>query len=1098
MTVFKELVCLFVLSCGPCLLTYAQETVSVSLQDRPLSEFISQIEQKTDCSFIFSKDMVDMSLMVTVEAESRPLSEVLDTVLIPLGIRWQMEERHIILTPLRSGQVTVTGKVTVAGSNEPVIGAAVHVEGMESVGAITDIDGSYVIRTMSSDPVLVFSYMGFRDVRVPVAGRDRIDVVMEEDAQLLEELVVVAYGVQKKANMSGSVSSVDFSAAGENRILTNVSSGLQGLSAGLLAQQSSGEPGADGASILIRGVGTLNNTSPLVVIDGIVGEIDDVNPQDIASMSILKDAASSAIYGSRAANGVILITTKTGSKEKIQIRYNVHGGIQSVSSPIDVVSDYPTYMEAINTAMKNSGNVPPYSEATIAEWRQNSATDPTVYPNTDWFRYMFKPAYIMEHNLQASGGTDRINFICSLGYLSNEGMMPKTYYDRYSFRLGISAVLTRWLRLNANINGYHGVQGGVDVSTVMTTIGNSSPGTLPVHPDGRFGGEWAPGSNVSAGNALQEISSYDRTTRNTRLNGKVGLDIDITKHLKWMNTLAVSVNFNSLSQMNYANIEKWDFKHDVVLTTTGAVQTQLTESYARKHNIILDSWLQYDDFIAGNENHTLSAMLGYNQEYNQYHDSYINALDVLSNDTPVLNAATTPSKITGTFTDSAVRSFFGRINYDWRGRYIFEANLRADGSSRFAKGKRWGVFPSFSAAWRISEEPFMKGARWIDNLKIRASWGQLGNNSIDDYATQLLYQRRQYVFGETAVTGAGISAVVNSDLTWETTSMTNVGIDLVAFDNRFSVTADVFDKLTDDILMRAVIPGVLGDLEAPYTNAGIVRNRGMELELSWRDNIGDFYYAVSANYSYVKNKVLKYQGTVPTYSGQTIILEGYGIRQFYVREVECIATQERIDRMLADGYQFYPSTPKPGDFIYRDQQKPGEMGYKIINDDDRVIKGNSSPTSYFGLNLSCGWKGIDFSMLWSGVAGVSCYLNSTWYTNVLKNGSMINAKFLDAWSYDNQDSGIPALTADDGGRNTVANDFWLQDASYIKLRNVSLGYTFPEKRTRRISVPALRIYVSGENLLTLTRFDGMDPENGSSTRYPNMKRFNIGLSITFN
>ena len=385
----------------------------------------------------------------------------------------------------------------------------------------------------------------------------------------------------------------------------------------------------------------------------------------------------------------------------------------------------------------------------------------------------------------------------------------------------------------------------------------------------------------------------------------------------------------------------------------------------------------------------------------------------------------------------------------------------------------------------------------LNNLKLRASWGKLGNNAVGDYATQLLYERRSYVFDGKTVPGAGISAIVNDDLTWETTTMINLGLDLSAFNGRLNWTVDAFNKLTDDILIRAAIPGVFGRLDAPFVNAGIVRNRGFETDVVWKGSFGrDFHYGISANYSFVKNKVLKYQGNVANYSGQRILLEGYGIYDYYVREIECIATQEKIDAMLADGYTFYPSTPQPGDFIYKDQQKEGEKGYKIIDDGDRVIKGHSYPSHFFGTTLNASWKGFDLSVMFSGVAGISSYLNSTWYTNVLKNGSVINKKFLDAWTPDNPDSKIPAITTNDGGRNTVNNDFWLQDSSYLKLRNLTFGYTFPEKWTSPF-ISRVRLYFSGENLFTLTRFQGLDPENGSSSNYPNVSRFIFGASITF-
>ncbi len=991
-----------------------------------------------------------------------------------------------------SQTVQVKGKV-VDSNDVPVIGAGIVVVGTAE-GTITDLDGSYTLNLKTGNEQLSFSSIGYVTQIVDAAGRTVINVVLEEESRQLDEVVVVAYGTQKKVNLSGSVSAVNMEEMGEKRSLTNLSSGLQGMTPGLLATQSSGEPGADGASVTVRGLGTLNNSSPLVVIDGIVGSMNDVNPNDVASMSVLKDAASSAIYGSRAANGVILITTKSGKAGRAQVTYNGTVGTQNVSCPIEVVDDYVLYMNTINKAFVNSGNVAPFGQAIINEWAENTGKNP-IYANTDWFKATFKPALMQNHNVQARGGNENMNYLVSVGYMQNNGTVEKTRYDRYNFRANVSAKVTPWLKMTALVNGYHGVQTGIDVNTTMTQLSNSSPGTLPYTEDGRWGGEWAPGGNAQAGNIYASLGSYDKTTHVTKANGKLSLDVIFADNLRWNNSVAVSGSYTHTKQMNYPNIKLWDLKNDAVLILSGTTSTQLGETFAEAYTTVVDSHILYD-VLPSIENHNLSITAGYNQEYSYYHDAYAQGLDVLSKDTDVFNSATTPSKLTGTTTDSAVMSFFGRVNYDYKGKYLFEANFRGDGSSRFAKGHRWGFFPSFSAAWRLSEEGFLSDVSWIDNFKVRASWGQLGNNAVGDYATQLMYERKSMVFGDNATTGAGIVDIVNRDLKWETTTMTNIGIDLNLFKNRLSLTADVFDKLTDDILVRTKIPLVLGGMGAPYQNAGIVRNRGVELEIGWKNTHGDFTYDISANYSFVRNKVLKYQGNVPSYSGQRILLEDYGIWSWYVREVDCIATQEKIDRMVADGYVFYPSTPKPGDFIYKDQQQPGEKGYKVIDDNDRVIKGSAQPEHFFGFNLGLGWKGLDASVLFSGVAGVEQYLNGTWYTNILKNGSVINKKFLDAWSVDNQDSKYPAITSDDGGRNTVANDFWLQDGSYLKLRNATIGYTFP-KKWMEPAVSRLRVYVTGENLWTLTKFEGLDPETASAYNYPTMKRFMFGVSITF-
>lgn len=1078
-------------------LSYGQN-ITLNLRNTTVSRAVTEIQKMYGYSVVVKSDGLDMERVVSVSLSGEDVKGALTKIFAGQPVDVEVNGRNVSIMKQASPSPQKDSAVDIKGiikdeAGEPLIGASVLIKGKQGEGTITDFDGAYNLRVLPSD-VLVISFIGYKTIEMTVADKTVINASLVPDTEFLEATVVVGYGTQKKVNLSGAVSAVNLEETGEMRAVTNLSSSLQGVAAGMLAQQSSGEPGADEASVTIRGLGTLNSSSPLVVIDGVVGQMSDVNPNDVATMSVLKDAASSAIYGSRAANGVILITTKAGKEGQSKVTYNGKAGWSQVAMPIDVVSDYVVYMNTINQASANAGSVMPFGKAIIREWTENQGKN-EIYCNTDWFDQIFKPSFQTDHNLQFSGGNKDINYMVSLGYLQNNGTMKGTGYQRYSLRSNISADVTKWLRLNANISGYYGKKDALDVSNIMSGLGNSSPGTLPISSDGLHGGEWAPGGNNQAGNIYATISGYDRVQSNYKLTGKLGADITILPSLVWHNSFAANANFYNLKQMNYPDNYLWDLKNMVQLTNIGTTSNQLTEQNDLDYTLTLDSYLTWD-VLPKIEEHNLSVTAGYNQEYRRYHWASAMAQDVLSSSTPTFDAAATPSSMKGNSTDSAVRSFFGRLNYDYKSRYIFEANLRADGSSRFAPGHRWGFFPSFSAAWRISEEQWFKVSK-IDNLKLRASWGKLGNNAVGDYATQLLYERRNYVFGGTAVPGAGISAIVNDDLTWETTTMTDIGIDLSAFKGQLNWTLDVYDKITDDILIKASVPGVFGYLDAPYMNAGVVRNRGFETEVSWKGGIGkDFTYGISANYSFVKNKVLKYQGEVATYSGQRILLEGYGIYDYYVREVECIATQEKIDRMLADGYIFYPSTPQPGDFIYKDQQKKGEVGYKIIDDNDRVIKGHSYPSHFFGLTLSAAWKGIDFSMMFSGVAGISQYLNSTWYTNVLKNGSVINRKFLNAWSPTNQDSKIPAITTNDGGRNTVANDFWLQDASYLKLRNVSVGYTFPTKWMDPF-VSRARIYFTGENLHTFTRFEGLDPETGSSSNYPNVARFIFGLSVTF-
>ena len=650
------------------------QNISLSLRSVPVSKAITEIQKASGYSIVVKSDGLDLSRQVSVNAENEDIRTVIGNVFAGQDVEVTVSGKNISVIkkehPLPTHQVhdrAMIKGIVRDENGQPLMSAAVQIKGKGGQGVITGLDGDYEIEAGPAD-VLVFSFISYKVQEVPVDGRKTVDVALEPDSEFLEATVVIGYGVQKKVNLSGSVSAVNLEDTGENRALTNLSAGLQGVAAGLLAQQSSGEPGEDAASITIRGLGTLNNSAPLVVIDGVIGSINDVNPNDVASMSVLKDAASSAIYGSRAANGVILITTKSGKEGQSKIIYNGKAGWQKVAMPIDVVSDYVTYMETINKASANAGSVKPFSEAIINEWRENSGKN-EIYCNTDWFNEVFRPSFLTEHNLQASGGSKTANYLVSIGYLHNEGTMEGTGYKRYSVRANVGADVTRWLHLTANVNGYYGRKNAIEVSQAMTGIANSSPGTLPRTSDGRYGGEWAPGGNAEAGNIFAANSAYDKLQSNYKMNGKLGLDITILPNLVWHNSAAANGNFYILRQMNYPNIILWDLKNDAPLKTTGTTSNQLTEQNGFTYALFLDSFLNWD-VLPKVENHNLSLTVGYNQEYNNYHYTYAQAMDVLSASTPTMDAAATPSAMKGNSTDSAVQSVFGRVNYDWKGRYL--------------------------------------------------------------------------------------------------------------------------------------------------------------------------------------------------------------------------------------------------------------------------------------------------------------------------------------------------------------------------------------------------------------------------------------------
>ena len=1089
---------------------YSQRArVTIKQRNVNLETVLNEIENQTDYLFLYNSKKVDVSRNVSVNVRNMPVNQVLGELFSSTQVSFLMEGTHIVLlagdetvstVEAVRQQITITGTVVDAGG-ETLPGVNVMVKGTAQ-GTITDTNGAYTLAVTSENATLVFSFVGHLTQEVVVGNQRIIDVALSSDASEIEELVVVGYGTQRRVNLSGSVASINLENLNETRPVTNLTQALQGQMAGLMVQQNSGLPGAEDMNILVRGRGTLNNSAPLVIVDGIVGSMSDVAPSDVATISVLKDAASSAIYGSRAANGVILITTKQGAKDRTVITYTGHVGFQQPTFFIDIVDDTVLWMETLNKARDNAGQPPHFDpDGIISEWREGVGTD-EIYANTNWYKEVFKPAFIQEHNIQASGGTSSTNFMFSIGYQGDEGSMPKTDFQRYNLRLNLNAQIKPFIRAGINVSGFHSISQNSDSDRIETFLGylsNSTPATLPKTSDGRFGGDWTPGGNASnANNLLANIEALDRNRWITHIQAKPFIQVNFTPNITWHSSAGIMFR-NSFMRQSESPVSVINPKTGDHMRFAGSTRSRLDEDHRRDKRFVLDTYVNWALPIM--DVHNLNFIAGFNQEYEEEQSHLATGFDLVSVETDVMDAAADGSKPTGRFANRSLRSFFGRVNYDYQGKYLFEANLRIDGSSKFAEGHKWGYFPSFSAAWRISEENFMNDVTWLSNLKIRGSWGQLGNNRSGDYATQQIYVASNAILNDGIVPGMASSGISNPRLTWEATTMTNVGLDISVLRNRLSLVADVFYKKTDGILLQLPIPQVvLGGLTSPYQNAAEVSNRGFEITLGWNDRTlsNQLNYGANINYTFVRNKVDKYRGDVETYSGQRILREGLKIYPYYVREVEGIATQETIDRMLEEGYTFFPSTPRPGDFIYKDQQGPDETGYKIINDDDRVAKGSSTPEHVFGFTLYASWNGIDFSTLFQGVSGFNRYLRSTWYTNEIRNYSQINTKFLNAWDANtNPNSKLPAITTDDGGRTSANNDFWLQDASYLRLKNIQIGYTFPINITQRFFVDRLRFYVSAENLLTFTRYEGLDPEQGGGNVYPNLKRYVCGISVTF-
>lgn len=1021
------------------------------------------------------------------------------------------EKTYAVLTDQQNGR-TLTGNV-VDETGMPVIGVNVKVKGT-TIGAITDLDGNFTLKGVPANATLVVSYVGYKEQEIKVGNQSRLNIKLQEDSELIDEVVVVGYASQKKVNLTGSVASVNMSDIAEKRPITNLSSGLAGMAAGVSVTSSSNVPGNDNASILVRGQGSLNNSAPLIIIDGVESNINTVAPQDVESMTVLKDAASASIYGSRAANGVILITTKKGKQGKIAVDYTGYVSLESIGKTVDAVTNYADFMELKNEARYNSGQgeYSQYSKETIEAWRNDNGQNPLLYPNTDWVDEIFQTATATNHNLSLSGGTDKLSFFTSFGYLDNPGIIDESGYEKYSFRSNLEAKVTKWLTLGAKFNGYLSNNGIASdyMSDIFVYGYGSVPGIVFRHPDGRFGGAQAAGEDIQANSPLYYI--YNKIGNKQVRNFRSAFNGTLTP-LKGL-TIQGSYSYELTDKANWYKtnpIDLWNFATETIVRADA--NRQLISNYNRKQErMFMDGLIRYENKFF-NQRLDLNAMVGASQE--MYRDRTMNAskYDPIDTSVDVINGATGDALASGGQTEWAMRSYFGRINLGWDNKYLVELNMRADGSSRFLKGNRWGYFPSFSAAWRIDQEPFMQKTRsWLDALKLRASYGELGNNYLSsDYMAISTYTDVQYAFGNVAQNGMTVNSIANAALTWETTAVTNVAVDFATLNNRLQGTLEYFVKNTKDILISLPAPLVHGNASIPSQNSAKVRNKGFELTLNWSDKVNDFRYNVGANLTFVDNKVTKFKGDEASISGSVMIKEGLPINTEYVLLVDrIIQTQEDLDLVeeLAQKYMEYTDAngktqrtyyfdkykkPQLGDVLYKDMN-----GDNILSDDDRVTRGHGNkPRLYFGLNLGCEYKGFDFSMLLSGTGSYKVQYQTMHTTNIPASAYNIGKEVAEGRWYEGRTTpaSYPRFLVNDS-RNTRYSDLWETDRAYVKIKNIQLGYTLPKKWMNAVSLNRVRVFCSLENFFTFSNYVGMDPETSGLT-YPSIRQASFGLNVSF-
>ena len=1004
----------------------------------------------------------------------------------------------------KSPQRQISGKIT-DESNQPVEGATVLNENSKTSVA-ADKAGLFRIAAANGDQLLITS-VGYGSARITVSAQTDYAVLMVANNVSMNEVVVVGYGTQKRTNVTGAVSKVT-SKVLENRPVTAVSSGLQGTVAGLTATGSRGQPGATHSEIRIRGVGTTNNANALVLIDGIPGDMNWINPDDIASVSVLKDAAAAAIYGSRASNGVILVTTKNGRlNEKPTISYSGYYGIQQPINLPNMLGSVE-YMQMLNEAQANVGLPKTYTDAQIETAR--TGADPDYFANTNWPKALIQnSAPQSNHNIGVSGGSKDFNYYFSYGRLNQKGLLVGDQYnfDKNNARLKLNAVkLLDVIDVETNF-GY--LDRAIDQSA-QDLSGDAGPiytalTSSPLTPVRFTTGTWGYGGGSSNPVTIATDGGFNKFI-SRELTGNISAVLHILKNLSFRSQYGIqSVNqhrkiFNK-TQVYYSPLT------GLPIYTAGSPNSVRDIDYASK----LQNFTNQFDYTLKLNDHHFKLLAGYQQETFLYESFSAGRTNLVSDDVPVQNIGTANQTNGGDAYQYALQSLFGRVNYDYKEKYLLEFNMRYDGSSRYLADRRWAIFPSVSAGWRFASEPFINSlfGKWLSDGKIRASYGLLGNQfGADGPAFSEWYPYLGVInsvgtmpIGNVLTTGMAQTILSNPALRWEKSKMLNVGVDLAFLNSRLTFTGDWFDKKTIDIQLKQQLPDVLG-LTVPDQNVGTISNRGIELALGWKDNIGAVSYGITAIYFNTNNKI-EYLGNSTPVQADRIRWVGYPLDAFYGYRTDGLA-QETDFTKDANG-KYVPSFPiftadagrvAPGDIKYRDLNKDG----LITADKDREMLGDAFPHHNYSFRLEGGFKNFDLNIFIQGVGQSNGYISGIGLHALDRDAAFPQEIHRDRWTPTNTDAWYPRFTYKETRNSGRLSDYWLQDASYLRLKNIQLGYTLPKKWISRLRMDQLKVYVSGDNLFTKTNFYyAFDPETATTSggNYPQIKTFTFGLSVKF-
>ncbi len=1006
----------------------------------------------------------------------------------------------MIFAGVLSAQSRVAGKVTLAADKEAAIGATIQVKGT-NIGAVTDIEGNYSVNVPNTQAILVFSYTGFATQEIEVGNQTTINVALSESASQLDEIVVTGYGAQKRSNISGSVATVSAAEIAERPIL-RVEQALQGRTAGVQIAQNSGSPGST-LSVRVRGVGTINNADPLYIVDGIpVDGLDFLNPNDIETINVLKDAASAAIYGSRGANGVVLITTKGGKRNQDgKISYEAYQGLQRASRFVDLLTAQE-YAVLQSEAYIAAGKTP------LPEF---------VYPaalgeGTNWQEAIFQTAPIASHQLTMTGGSERSAYTISGNYFSQDGIVggDKANFQRGTVRFNGVNDLKKWLTVGNNL-GFtwlerQGLSENNQYNSPLIRALNMDPIT-PIHKaDGTYA--YSNYSSTDIANPVNGIEQTYNTWRSNRFVGSVFADVKLAKGLTFRSAFSLDATFAVQRGFN----PKYDLSNISSISEAPVAEKSLINSVSVGNNTWrnwqLENVLTYQTQIAGE--HNLTFIGGTTALENRYDGSGGANTNLPSNDPKDAYISNTIDPIASQSayqfaSESSLLSYFTKANYDWNNTLLFSATLRADGSSRFGKNNRFGYFPSFSAGWVASHASFWK-VDAVNFLKVRASWGQNGNDRIGDYAfTTVVNNGQNYTFSNDQIITNGAVALTsaNPDLQWETSTQTDIGIDAELLDGRIQFTTDYYIKKTSDMLYAAPIPLVAGTAP-PIQNVATAENRGWELALSYRNFDNALRYSVGGNVAFVKSEVTSLgRGGEPVFSG-------------FVQSANANASKTDVGQPLAsffgfvtDGIfqnqseveaaAFQSNETKPGDIRFKDLDGNG-----VIDADDRTWIGNPTPAFTYGFNADLQWKGFELNMFFQGTHGNDIYVNTTRFDFPFVNRP---ASSLGRWTGEGTSNTEPRVSLTDPNQNARVSDRFVEDGSYLRLKTIQLGYNLPKAWLKKVRFEKMKIYVTGQNMLTFTKYSGLDPEIGSVGGslelgidrgfYPQARTVLGGVSLTF-